>query len=692
MRALVLVPVLVLALAAESDEFCALRVTPPPGPRLRARMCAALECRPGTCDTTCMTANASWADLIVPREYSDALARALARETFVMDCETPVEPDIQVLDGDPDAVHAYALAPVFHPRRLLGNYVTRWRAEAPACTFHQPQGADDTVVFAQCSARDLAALSWLLRATPRRAAVLANAWSGTAQHVSRRAGSSAAALPATLDGTGQVIGVIDTGVAVASCYFRDPLEPALPLYDCGSTTGAPPASGTLYQSRRKVIQYVASGGRPLGTSPCGDAADTNGHGTHVAGTLAGAPACDPQACPAPMDTYRGVASGAKLAVYDSGPAPSGTLLLPFDLRNAVAWAQRAGAKVHSNSFGSDSDGVAGGLDYQVDAACWLDEELVVVVAAGNSGGAAPGYVTSPGLAKNVLTVGAAIAAAEARAAAFCGSDAPLASGAACSAIDATPEFARAAYSGHGGVSIASRAKPDVMAPGFVVWSSSTEACAPSAPGASPNGAAEQVVPLSGTSMATPQVAGAAALVRQFFADGYYPHGVAPLASRAWSHVPSSLVRAAVALAGTAATPDPLTGYGVVSLPDLLQQRPRAIGYTADGVGRTDGVAASPAATLTAQTFVYALCVLDPTVRVALAWTDPPTTLSSPSTGALINDLDLAVYALEPVLRRATGNGRAGGTADRTSNLELAELGPLGLGSTVYVSVTAARAW
>ncbi len=675
------------ALAAAQPEFCLVHVAPPPGPSLRARLCAALACRPGTCDTVCVSTNASWADFFVPSESKNAVRSVLRHEEYRMDCAAPIVPDIQVLDNNPAAMHAYTLVPVFHPRRLLGNYVTRWRTEAPACTFHQPQGADDTIVLAKCSARDVARLSWLLRATPRRAASLANAWSGASQHVSRRPGSSAA-LPATLDGTGQVIGVLDTGVSIHSCYFRDPLQPTLPLYDCGATTGAPPASGTLWQERRKVVQYVAGVGRTLGTAPCGDTTDTNGHGTHVAGTLAGLPACDPQACPSSMDAYSGVAYNAKLAVFDAGPTGDGNLLMPYDLRNAIAWAQRAGAKIHSDSYGSDSYGYVSAMDYQLDAACWTDEELVVVVAAGNSGGTAPGYVTSPGLAKNVLTVGASVAAAEARVATFCGSNAPIPSGAACSAIGDTPEFARAGYSGRGGVSIAGRAKPDVMAPGFVVWSASTDSCDPGA-ATSPNGAADQVVPLSGTSMATPQVAAVAALVRQFFVDGYYPHGTGPLASRAWSRVPSSLVRAVVALAGTAATPDASTGYGIVSLPDVLQNRPRTIGYTGDGVGRTDGVAASPAATVTAQTTVYALCALSGTVRVALAWTDPPLSYGSSTTGTLVNDLDLVVYTLSP-LRRASGNGHAGGVADRVSNLEVAELGALTAGDTVYVSVTAAR--
>src|SRR5205807_7842803 len=60
-----------------------------------------------------------------------------------------------------------------------------------------------------------------------------------------------------------------------------------------------------------------------------------------------------------------------------------------------------------------------------------------------------------------------------------------------------------------------RLKPDVTAPGVSLWS---------AQGLDPGGDGTAYWTLSGTSMATPTVAGSAGLVRQYYVDGWYPTG------------------------------------------------------------------------------------------------------------------------------------------------------------------------
>ena len=86
-----------------------------------------------------------------------------------------------------------------------------------------------------------------------------------------------------------------------------------------------------------------------------------------------------------------------------------------------------------------------------------------------------------------------------------------------------------------------RLKPDLTAPGRNIFSSYSDAepysfqCRDSASG---DGAA--IVEMSGTSMATPIVAGAAALVRQYLKDGYYPTG---LVGGPALHPSSALMRA-----------------------------------------------------------------------------------------------------------------------------------------------------
>ena len=99
-------------------------------------------------------------------------------------------------------------------------------------------------------------------------------------------------------------------------------------------------------------------------------------------------------------------------MFDAGPDAEGYLVMPADVGAGVfAWAYDAGARIYSASWGAASAGVYSGLDYQVDAYLEAHPELLLIVAAGNSGDgatAADRAVNSPGLAKNALTVGATV--------------------------------------------------------------------------------------------------------------------------------------------------------------------------------------------------------------------------------------------------------------------------------------------
>jgi hypothetical protein len=75
---------------------------------------------------------------------------------------------------------------------------------------------------------------------------------------------------AGLDGTGQIVGLADSGLDDLSCFFIDDSGTKTPR----STKDAP----QTYSDRRKVIQYVAYA----------DSRDeSEGHGTHVCGSVAG---------------------------------------------------------------------------------------------------------------------------------------------------------------------------------------------------------------------------------------------------------------------------------------------------------------------------------------------------------------------------------------------------------------------
>lgn len=190
--------------------------------------------------------------------------------------------------------------------------------------------------------------------------------------------------------------------------------------------------------------------------------DDNGHGTCVAGILAGSGVGS-------MGRYRGVAPGCSLIVLKVldrlGNGNKEDVLKAFEwiLRNKKAY----GIRIVNISVGTtyrtrnDQDVLVRGVEM-----LW-DEGLVVVAAAGNQGPEA-GSVTAPGCSKKIITVGSS----------------DMLSG-------------KKAISGRG-PTFECVCKPDLVAPGRQIM-----ACAP--------GAGNQYSMKSGTSMSTPLISGAAAL-------------------------------------------------------------------------------------------------------------------------------------------------------------------------------------
>ena len=206
--------------------------------------------------------------------------------------------------------------------------------------------------------------------------------------------------------------------------------------------------------------------------------DGHGHGTHVASTLLGDGTGGVNA-----PKFRGVASGANLysvkVLEDDGYGDDSWIIAGLD------WCLAQGVDVVSMSIGTieGSDG-RDALSLAVDNA--VAAGIVAVVAAGNSGDA-PGTVGSPGAAVDAITVGAVAEwSAPPNAGASRHSD----------GVYLAPFSSR-------GPTLASPPvlKPDVAAPGVTM----TAAAA---------GTTATYTTMSGTSMATPFVAGTAALALQ----------------------------------------------------------------------------------------------------------------------------------------------------------------------------------
>lgn len=189
--------------------------------------------------------------------------------------------------------------------------------------------------------------------------------------------------------------------------------------------------------------------------------DHNGHGTHVAGIIAGR-------FVRPGAPW-GVAPGARLIdAKVFGASGAGSTL---DIAAAMRWAVDQGANVLNLSLGGPGRTDGKSLLSRLAGAIARDG-VMVVVSAGNDGEAGAGTVTAPGDAPEALTVGA---------------------------VDSYG--ALAPFSSRGPTELGG--KPDIVAPGVEVLSARARGCT--------RGNGEWVA-LSGTSMAAPHVAGAAAAV------------------------------------------------------------------------------------------------------------------------------------------------------------------------------------
>ena len=386
----------------------------------------------------------------------------------------------------------------------------------------------------------------------------------------RERGPVSASLPVELDGAGETVGVLDSGLGSGTlgAVHLDYNARVILIANVWDPVPTPPPPGPP----------------PVPTITC---QDFQTHGTHVVGTIAGdgsqsagfAPAliaAPPNGAPAftpPASLPRGVAPAAQIvfhsgnqhppppaAVGANGPyAPQTDLLFTAFLR-AFRTAHAWGARVHSNSWeygGGHNNYTANSRS--VDTFAWFNPEDVVVFATGNNEGDrnADGILDANSMgdtavAKNILAVGASenvtrIDGVPITYRAWYGG---RYTNAAFNAMAGNPpnpfDFGTsdnanevALFSNRGrvkgaGPAASRRIRPDIVAPGTNIVSTAPAWPWPShelAPGfaAAPavpnqprwdlvvNSAPQQLYYVfSGTSMAAPHVAGACLLTRQFY--------------------------------------------------------------------------------------------------------------------------------------------------------------------------------
>lgn len=482
-----------------------------------------------------------------------------------------------------------------------------------------------------------------------------------------------------IHGEGQIIAVLDTGLDYDNCYFAE-ADGSRPPVNTGTPAGGF-GSANVNVNRRKVIAYdfLYSCDQFPGARGCDDPAnplayDNQGHGTHAAAAALG-----DRGTPIQHDYADAIATGAKLIVQDAGYIGGDAcsqrpgIGCPVALTPILEQAYRQGARIHSNSWG-DRQGVPypappptanyAASSRDVDAFVASHPDMLVVFNTGNASANAvppPSTVAAPGSAKNTIQVGGTR---------VIGREDDILAGFTLS-----------------GPSRDGRIKPDLVGPAYVIagdsdGNASSNNCDTSYQG--------------GTSWSSPSVAGAAALVRQYYTDGYYPTG-SPSAANGF--VPSAALLKATLIASARAVPTRYTssgeiaaqpvpsyeqGFGFPVLHDVLHLPGDRSQLLVSDVSSTNGLRAGDS--VVTKMTVHA----GTPFRVALVWTDPAGVVRSvaDATPELINDLDLRI--IDPKGMVINGNESLHpGRADRINNVEAFTLSAP-LTGTYTIAVDAVR--
>ena len=418
-----------------------------------------------------------------------------------------------------------------------------------------------------------------------------------------------------LDGSGVIVTVADTGL------------------DNGVN------NSNMHPDFADHIVDVVSFGVPSGTcsyyslSTCNDGAadEWSGHGTHVAGSVLGDGTHSNGAIQGAAPEARLYFQAIETEATISGTTDGYLLGIPNNLYDLFEPAYDNGSRVHTNSWGSAVNGQYTTSSAQADASAHILWDMAILFAAGNEGtdGNSDGEVdldsmSSPGTAKNVITVGATENDRSSVTSTWGGwwpGDYPA--NPINSDRQANNIEGMAAFSSRGPTDD-SRLKPDVSAPGAWILSTKSRDTTDVGWGAYNT----SYTYMGGTSMATPLTAGATALLIQHLDDNL-----------GHSQPSSALVKAILAASSTdmAGQYSSSTNGAGETAPNDHEGWGRVDMWTAVNASFVDNESVS---TNDERGWSFNVPNGADDFRVMLAWTDPASTPAAST--HLVNDLDLAV--------------------------------------------------
>jgi Subtilase family len=304
------------------------------------------------------------------------------------------------------------------------------------------------------------------------------------------------------------------------------------------------------------------------------------------------------------------------------------------LLNYLTQAANDGARIHTNSWHQEPVPQYNQTAVDVDLFVFNNEDNLVLGSSGNVTVPPdpPESIGPPGTAKNALCI---------------------------SASQRDPNEMNFG-DGNDGPTPDGRRKPEIVAPGCQINSSDVgTACNVVANGA------------CATSWATPATAGAAALARQYYVEGFYPtgtpqqlHGFIPSGAL----LKATLLNGTIDMTGIPDYPNNREGWGLIRLNNVLSfpgnTRSLRLWDTRNAVGITTG-----------DIRIHQVNVVDniQPLKIVLVWSEPQGTVNSAN--PIVNNLDLEVVSPDGTQTFrgnvfAGGISVTGGVADANNNVEV----------------------